>query len=257
MNLLCCPGTFEPLKLISEMRRDGVPSEALVGIESGRKFPIQDGIPMFIDYTEISGLNKQYQDLYDRSAGFYDLGSRIYGFLTGGRLRRNVLADLEISNEAKVLEVSIGTGFNVGLLPRNAKYFGLDISWGMLKKCQGNMRRWKIDAELFLGNAESLPFKEDVFDVVFHIGGINFFGDKGKAIGEMIRVAKPGTKILIGDEMAMVEKFYAGLPFFGEHFRGRSEMMKPPIDLIPKDMVEIQLRDILKAFYIVTFRKPS
>lgn len=36
--------------------------------------------------------------------------------------------------------------------------------------------------------------------MVFHIGGINFFNDKGKAVVEMIRVAKPGAKIYVGDE---------------------------------------------------------
>jgi len=35
---------------------------------------------------------------------------------------------------------------------------------------------------------------------VFHVGGINFFSDKARAIREMLRVAKPGSKIIIADE---------------------------------------------------------
>ena len=40
----------------------------------------------------------------------------------------------------------------------------------------------------------------EAFDCVFHIGGINFFTDKVRAIKEMIWVARPGTKIVIVDE---------------------------------------------------------
>ena len=57
-----------------------------------------------------------------------------------------------------------------------------------------------LQGDLFLGNAECLPFADESFDVVFHVGGINFFNDRAKAIREMIRVAKPGSKILIADE---------------------------------------------------------
>ena len=48
--------------------------------------------------------------------------------------------------------------------------------------------------------AERLPFKVESFDCVFHVGGINFFTDKARAIKEMIWVAKSGTKIVIVDE---------------------------------------------------------
>ena len=47
---------------------------------------------------------------------------------------------------------------------------------------------------------EALPYKDNSFDSVFHVGGINFFNDKKAAIEEMIRVAKPNTKITIVDE---------------------------------------------------------
>ena len=55
-------------------------------------------------------------------------------------------------------------------------------------------------ADLFLGFAEQLPFEGDTFDVVFHTGSINVFEDRRRAIEEMVRVAKPGTRIVISDE---------------------------------------------------------
>jgi ubiquinone/menaquinone biosynthesis C-methylase UbiE len=53
-----------------------------------------------------------------------------------------------------------------------------------------------------------LPFQGEVFDVVFHFGGINFFNDKAAAICETVCVAKPGTKFVIGDKSEAVAQKY-------------------------------------------------
>ena len=90
----------------------------------------------------------------------------------------------------------------------------------MLANCQANLHRWQFQADLFLGNAECLPFADESFDVVFHVGGINFFNDRAKAIREMIRVAKPGSKILIADETEEhVKEMYERGPITGISIR--------------------------------------
>jgi ubiquinone/menaquinone biosynthesis C-methylase UbiE len=45
----------------------------------------------------------------------------------------------------------------------------------MLKQCLRNLKKWKCEAELFLANAEELPFRDESFDEVFHLGGMNLF----------------------------------------------------------------------------------
>ena len=52
------------------------------------------------------------------------------------------------------------------------------------------------------------PNQDDSFGGVFHIGGINFFDDKKRAIEEMIRVARPGSRILISDEKEKAAQAY-------------------------------------------------
>jgi len=109
---------------------------------------------------------------------------------------------------------------------------GLDLSPEMLANCQRNLRRWDLEADLYLGNAESLPFADESFDVVFHVGGINFFNDRAKAIREMIRVAKPGSLLLISDETEKhVKGVYEKQP--GGLFKNRKEPVSPPVDLVP------------------------
>jgi ubiquinone/menaquinone biosynthesis C-methylase UbiE len=68
-----------------------------------------------------------------------------------------------------------------------------------LNHCRALIRQKGWMVELFLGNGEELPFKENSFASLFHNGGINFFNHLQQAIDEMIRAAKPGTKLITSD----------------------------------------------------------
>jgi len=174
--------------------------------------------------------------------------------------RREILDRLD-PRGGKVLEVSIGPGVNLPYLihrPDVGEVIGLDISLGQLNRCQSYLRKQNREVDLFLGNAEQLPFADNFFQGVFHIGGINFFNDKQAAIDEMIRVARPGTRILIGDETEKGAKGYEKvIPGFKSSFNGSRAAVLPPIDLIPKQMIETQLFNVWKGwFYCIEFRKP-
>ena len=194
VSLLCDPLTHDPVR--------SADTGFLTNL-SGKRFPIRSGIPIFLEDSDTTWQNQKYQKLYDRFARFYDSAIGLFALLKSGGLekrRREYLDELEIKDGARVLEVSVGTGMNLRFLPGTARYFGLDISWGMLKRCQRNLRRWGIDAFLVQGAAEHLPFVDGAFDAVLHTGGINFFNDKAQALREMVRVAKPGTKFVMVDE---------------------------------------------------------
>ena len=163
---------------------------------------------------------------------------------------------LEVKPGNSVLETSVGTGLNFRYLPSGVQLSGLDLSPEMLANCQVNLRRWKMDANLYLCNAESLPFADSSFDVVFHVGGINFFNDRGKAIREMIRVAKPGSLLLIADETEKhVKEVYE--KSLGGYYRNRKEAVCAPVDLVPAEMEDVRLEPLKNGmFYALTFRKP-
>ena len=193
VTALQSPYTGNPLHLVREHNR-----EALVS-PSGERFPIRGGMPVFLRPEDLTGSNRKYNHLYETIGGFYDDTQRVWCALSGMDRDAYVmgyLGLLEIKPGDSVLETSVGTGLNFKYLPRDIKRSGLDLSAEMLVNCQANLRRWQMDADLFLGNAESLPFADSSFDVVFHTGGINFFNDRAKAIREMIRVAKPGSLML-------------------------------------------------------------
>jgi SAM-dependent methyltransferase/uncharacterized protein YbaR (Trm112 family) len=252
--LLQSPFTANPLHAVSEGRH-----EALVS-SSGEQFPVRDGIPAFLKPEDLTGDNGKYNHLYQVIGGFYNDIQRVYCPLKGFDLQAYFLSYmslLQVKPGDSVLETSVGTGLNYKYLPRGVRLSGLDLSPEMLANCQTNLHRWKLDADLYLGNAESLPFADSSFDVVYHVGGINFFNDRAKAIREMIRVAKPGSLLLIADETEkhVKEVYEKGL---GGYYKNRKETVSAPVDLVPPEMQDIHLELIKSGMsYALTFRKPA
>src|SRR6202035_2978117 len=77
-------------------------------------------------------------------------------------------------------------------------------------------------------------------------------------ITEMIRVAKPGTKILIVDETEkVVSRQNQKNPLARRYFAGRDQAVFCPIDRVPAEMGEIKAREFEEGkLYCLTFRKP-
>ena len=253
--ILRSPATGAPLQVVTEGRH-----EVLVS-QTGEKFPIRDGIPTLLPSGEMTGSNKQYNQLYETIGSFYDSSQKFMGSLFYGGVDHvflSYLRFLEIKPGDRVLETSVGTGLNYKYLPYGVNLFGLDLSTEMLATCQANLERWGLSAELFHGNAESLPFMDNSFEVVYHAGGINFFNDKARAIREMIRVAKPGSRILIADEMEKhVRDSYERMPILGGLFKNRAEAVSVPIDLVPSEMQDVHQEIVWGGrFYVLVFRKP-
>jgi ubiquinone/menaquinone biosynthesis C-methylase UbiE len=260
LSLLCAPRTHEALELVSDPQDPG--RQVLRGVDSGSVFLLREGIPVFLEPDEVTGLNRKYQRMYDRIAPIYDLPFRIMERFRSDweeERRRPYLEALEIREGDALLEVSVGTGANLSYLPRSLRRYGLDISWGMLKRCRRRIEKSGLDTELFQGSAEALPFRDRSFDVVFHVGGINFFDDRERAIREMVRVAKPGTKIVIVDETEKIAKgFYERIPLMGKCYRDRPEEISAPVELVPDGMLDLSVRELREGdLYCLEFRTPS
>jgi ubiquinone/menaquinone biosynthesis C-methylase UbiE len=259
MRILRSPASYEQLHVEKDGRGEVLAST------SGERFRIRDGIAEVVRPEDLMGLNGRYNRLYETIGGTYDDVQRVACALEGidrEEYVRSYLEPLEVKAGDRVLETSIGTGLNLKYLPRSGvHYVGLDLSRSMLAACQLNLRRWGMEADLLLGNAEYLPFEDDSFDVVFHVGGINFFSDRKRAIDEMIRVAKPGSRILIADETEEhVKEMYERGPVTGGYFKNRAEAVTAPVDLVPEEMRDVELRTLAPVgknrFYVLTFLKP-
>ena len=221
LRILQSPATGQALQLVRKGR-----SQSLV-TSAGERFPIRNGIPDLRRPSDMTGDNQKYNHLYETIGGFYDDIQRVVcacSAMDGDAYVRSYMSPLEVKAGDSVLETSVGTGLNFKYLPAGVSLTGIDLSPEMLANCRTNLRRWGLQGDLFLGNAECLPFADESFDVVFHVGGINFFNDRAKAIREMIRVAKPGSKILIADETEEhVKDMYERGPITSSFFKNRKE----------------------------------
>ena len=258
--ILRCPRTHEPLRLVSEPGPEASPQQVLVSEPSGQRYAVREGIPVLLDQDAVSGLNQRYQGFYNKAARFYDPVLRLVAVLVGGReqrFRSEYLQKLDVQAGQRVLEVSVGTGANLRCLPPGATLFGLDISWGMLARCRQNLEKWQLEAELFMGNAEELPFCDESFDAVFHVGGINAFNDRDRALAEMVRVARSGARFLVVDETAKLMESLSWMPSVKKMLRGYGDRFQAPVDRVPAGMLDLQVTPILRGnLYCLTFRKP-
>lgn len=267
LEILCCPACYIGLSVHEEGGNETIESGILSCPQCGRDYPVVNGIPRFIKAEELNGLNRQFTRFYDWFSYVYTLSIKVIFFLlTGGerKARMEILDRLEPTG-GRLLEVSIGSGANLPYLfesPEGGEIYGLDISVGQLRQCRRYCHRqgWVVD--LFLGMAEELPFKDNTFDSVLHIGGINFFSDRKKAIDEMIRVSKPGTKIVIADETERVARAYDYTPGFSRTHEGEKVAVTVPVDLVPPTMEDICVNGIWKSHgryhgYSLEFRKPA
>jgi ubiquinone/menaquinone biosynthesis C-methylase UbiE len=250
------PFTGEPLHVVSDKGR-----EALVS-SSGERFPIRNGIPAFLKPKDLTGDNGKYNHLYETIGGFYDDTQRFFAAFRGLKIDsyfENYMSLLEAKPGDSVLETTVGTGLNFKYLPRGVKLSGLDLSQEMLANCQNNMRRWQMEGDLYLGNAESLPFADSSFDVVYTCGGFNFFSDRAKAVREMIRIIKPGGHLMIEDETEeYVKSTYQNIPYTSSFYKDRKDAVTVPIDLVPPEMEDIHVEMLKEGkFYAITFRKPA
>lgn len=227
----------------------------------------ENGILLCLDEAQVQGDNAKYMKFYNRLASVYDLGERWFGRLAYGnevaQMRQQFMKELEWFPGCSALYVSIGTGTDLRYLPDNIEvsaidWTGADISLGMLKKCQ---KIWGGRANLNLVNcaAEDLPFIDQSFDVVLHVGGINFFSDKKRAIEEMIRVAKPGTKIMIADETSdYIDSQYKKNVLTRKAYKNATFDLSEIEALIPEDMEDASTSLLWNdQFYCITFGVPQ
>ncbi|MGD8751540.1 MAG: methyltransferase domain-containing protein [Anaerolineales bacterium] len=263
LELICCPFCKSTLSLNAKYGNGIITDGDVLCSVCNRSYSIRKGIVHFIDPQDLDGPNQHFERYYNRLAPIYSIFTKLAFLPFGGerKARQEILKHLG-KGGGRTLEVSIGNGVNITSLyevTNIGEIYGIDISIGQLNQCQRliNKRDWQV--ELFLAMAESLPFKKEMFDNILHIGGINFFSDKKRAIDEMIRVARPGGKVVIADEVERLAKRF-NRSFTSDQWDGDIE--QTIYNLVPSSMQDIRMDGIWKAHgkhhgYCLEFSKPE
>jgi len=115
------------------------------------------------------------------------------------RVEKAALFDLlpELQGQ-RVLEVGCGTGnISLALAGRGARVAGLDVSAPMLAAAKHKARGHGLAFTWIRSQAGSLPFPEAVFDGVISVLALDFIQDRAGALGEMVRVLRPGGFLVV------------------------------------------------------------
>jgi len=132
----------------------------------------------------------------------YSAYSRVYDRIFGKVFQdsREVLASsLQLRPGSQVLEVGVGTGLVLPLYPSHCRVTGIDLSDGMLAKARERVETLELSHVVALErmDASQMTFADDTFDVVVAAYVVTAVPDHRGLMREIIRVARPGARVLL------------------------------------------------------------
>ncbi|MFD5830052.1 class I SAM-dependent methyltransferase [Lentzea sp. NPDC060358] len=184
----------------------------------------------------------RWQRYWDRKAGSYDREIGVLDRRLFGDSRR--WACSRASGE--VLEVAVGTGLNLPHYPAGVALTGLDVSDEMLGLARSRARELGREVVLRQGTAHALPFADASFDTVVCTLGLCAIPDHGTALDEMVRVLRPGGRLVLVDHVASSSRVARGVqwllergtvPLAGEHF------LRRPLPMVQARGLEVEERE--------------
>ena len=151
-----------------------------------------------------SNLNKKQQvaEMFDSIAFRYDFLNRFLSIGIDVGWRKKAILQLKSLQPKKVLDVATGTA-DVALMTHKMlnpeKIIGIDISEGMLELGRQKISKLGLNnrIELYKGDSENIVFEDNSFDAITVAFGVRNFEHLEKGLKEMLRVLKPGGKLVI------------------------------------------------------------
>lgn len=133
------------------------------------------------------------QHAYDRYSSFYDLFFKPW--LEDGH--RIAVEQLDLCPGQSVLEVGVGTGLSLEYYPPNASVIGFDFSHGMLRKSRKRAEDCSCPTQLLQMDVSRMAFAPRSFDRILAAYVLTVVPDTRRAIHEILRVARPGAKVVL------------------------------------------------------------
>jgi demethylmenaquinone methyltransferase/2-methoxy-6-polyprenyl-1,4-benzoquinol methylase len=141
--------------------------------------------------------------LFAAIAPRYDLINDVQSFGLHRRWKRCVVELASVQPGDRALDLCCGTGdLAFALAARGAEVMGLDFSEPMLQVAEA--RKSKAGAstgnpQFQQGDAQKLPFPDATFNIITIGYGLRNLASWETGLAEMIRVAKPGARLLVLD----------------------------------------------------------
>lgn len=145
---------------------------------------------------------EQVASMFNNISGTYDFLNHFLSLGIDVIWRKKAIRELLSDKPKYILDVATGTGdfaFEAIKILKPEKIIGVDISEGMLAIAKEKILKRKMQDifEVRIGDSERLLFDNDVFDAVTAAYGVRNFENLGKGLADMLRVLKPGGKVVI------------------------------------------------------------
>jgi demethylmenaquinone methyltransferase/2-methoxy-6-polyprenyl-1,4-benzoquinol methylase len=142
------------------------------------------------------------RSLFDNIAPTYDLLNHLLSLGRDIYWRKTAVQDLQ-GLEGWILDIATGTGdVAIEIIHQKShlrKVIGLDFSQPMIKRAQQKILQKGLSQTitLSLGDALSLPFRDNTFSASMIAFGLRNIVKKEQALSEMARVIKKGGRVMI------------------------------------------------------------
>jgi len=151
----------------------------------------------------LSDKGEGIRDMFDAIAPRYDFLNRLLSLGIDRRWRRFSVMQLMVPPEGRVLDIATGTGDVALEIARqteaSVKIVGVDFTQGMLVKGLEKVQQPALKGRIKMVNApcEALPMPDGSFDGVSIAFGIRNVVERERGLAEMVRVLKPGGRVVI------------------------------------------------------------
>ena len=96
-----------------------------------------------------------------------------------------------------VLDCAGGTGYPFAIeLAKRGAICNLDIGSSVLEQCIRNAEKERLTVHCAMGDVETMPFKDETFELTYCMQSVWYFPHISKAIKEMFRVTKSGGYVI-------------------------------------------------------------
>lgn len=183
-------------------------------------------------YRTANSKKEQVATMFNNISGTYDFLNHFLSLGIDIIWRRKAIKELRSIKPLMMLDVATGTGdfaFESIKILKPEKIVGVDISEGMLAVAKQKIAARNL-SHIFsvqLGDSEGLKFENDTFDAITVAFGVRNYENLEKGLSDMLRVLKPGGKIVILEfskprvfPVKQLYHFYFkyATPFFGRLF---------------------------------------
>lgn len=197
--------------------------------------------------------NETIKTMFDSIAHKYDMLNDLASLRIDKSWRKKAVRYLINEDNLNVLDVACGTGalsIDIAKAMKGGHITGVDLSEKMLAVMGENVAKEHLEEKISWqqGEGEHLNLPDNHFDRISVAFGIRNFEDREKGLKEMLRVLKPGGRLVIL-ELSIPENFFIRgifnlyfkhiVPFLGWRISGN----KPAYDYLPVSVIEFPKKE--------------